>query len=178
MSTKSAPAAKAKRPAAPNSAAASAPKDRLIPSSDKAVIDSLDELLGGRPDLKRGAMFGCPGYFVGGKAVACVFGNELNLTVPPARVDELVQQEGFRRFAPGGRTMSGWVLLDQERVAALEPDSELLAEAIACARAKAVAALETTSKKVSKPASKPTTKVSKPANKPTTKKTTRRTARV
>lgn len=114
-------------------------------------------------------MFGCPGYFVGGKAVACVFGNELNLTVPPARVDELVQKEGFRRFAPGGRTMSGWVLLDQERVAALEPDSELLTEAVTCARAKAIAAGKT--------ANKPAKKTTGKAAKKTTGKPAKTTAR-
>lgn len=85
-------------------------------------------------------MFGCPGYFAGAKAVAVVFGDELNLTLPPDRIAALVAQPGYRRFEVGGRVMTGWVLVDQDRLAALAPDDPLLDAAIAWARAKATAA--------------------------------------
>ena len=108
-----------------------------IPGSDRAVVDALDELFGGRPDLRKGAMFGCPGYFVGAKAVACVFGSELNLTLPPDRIAALVQKPGYRLFQPMGRTMTGWVLIDQERLQSLDPQNDLLEAAVAYARSKA-----------------------------------------
>lgn len=120
---------------------------------DRAMVATLDELLGGHRDLRKGAMFGCPGYFAGTKAVACVFGDELCLTVPAARVDELVKKAGYRRFEARGRAMTGWVLVDQERASALAADDDLLAEAIAYARSKAL-----------KPAAKPRAKA-KPARK-------------
>lgn len=119
---------------------------------DHAVSAQLDELLGGRAGLRKGRMFGCPAYFVGTKAVACVFEDALNLTLPAPRIDELVRTPGFRRFEPHGRTMTGWVLIDQERLASIDASDELLDAAIAYARAKAEqptkrAALATTATK-------------------------------
>ncbi|HEY0713074.1 MAG TPA: hypothetical protein VGF45_10395 [Polyangia bacterium] len=128
------------KPAATARAAAPSPpgKRTLLPKFDRAVVDRLDELFGGRAQLRKGAMFGCPGYFLGTKAVACVFGNAINLTLPPARIDELVTTPGFRRFEAHGRVMNGWVLIDQERAESLEPDDPLFEAAIANAAAKAV----------------------------------------
>jgi hypothetical protein len=124
-------------------------KTKVIPKSDRAVVDLLDELFGGRSQLRKGAMFGCPGYFLGTKAVACVFGDAINLTLPPERITELVAHPGFRRFEPLGRVMSGWVLIDQERAGALDPDDDLLEAAIACAAAKAAKAPEKSRAKAS-----------------------------
>ncbi|HEY0708284.1 MAG TPA: hypothetical protein VGG33_15875 [Polyangia bacterium] len=117
--------------------AAATPKTIRIPGPDRAVVDLLDELLGGRAELRKGMMFGCPGYFIGTKAVASVFGNEVCMTLPPGQIEDLVRQPGFRRFEPmAGRTMSGWVLIDQERVGGFEPDDPRLDSAIAHARSK------------------------------------------
>jgi hypothetical protein len=108
---------------------------------DAGVAAVLDELLGGRRGLRKGKMFGCPAYFLGTKAVACVFEDALNLTLPPAKIDELVKTPGFRKFEPRrGRTMTGWVLIEQERLATLEASDELFEDAIAYARAKGASA--------------------------------------
>lgn len=108
-----------------------------IPDSDRAVIDGMDELFGDRPELRKGAMFGCPGYFLGTKAVACVYGDKLNLTLPQERIVPLLAKPGFTPFIAHGRAMSGWVLVDLERLSSMDRDDELLTAAIAHARSKA-----------------------------------------
>jgi hypothetical protein len=106
---------------------------------DPAVQAALDRAFGGRPDLRTGQMFGCPGYFVGAKSVACVFGGEGCLTLPAPEVEKLVGQPGYRKFEARGRTMTGWILLDRKRVEALAADRTLVEQAIAYARSKAAA---------------------------------------
>lgn len=123
--------AKAKTKAAPTKAA------MRMPPLDPEIISLLDETLSHHPDLRAGKMFGCPAYFVGAKAVGCVFGDEMSLTLPPAKIDELVARPGFRRFQARGRTMSGWILLDKKRAATLARDVTLVEQAIAYARSKA-----------------------------------------
>ena len=133
-----APKAKAPKPRGAKAQARAGGAHGGIPGPDRAVVDALDELLGGRRELRRGAMFGCPGYFLGAKAVACVFGSSLNLTLPADRVAALVVQPGYRPFVAGrGRAMSGWVLIDSARLEAMSPEDVLLEEAIAYARSKA-----------------------------------------
>ena len=101
----------------------------------------MEEALGGRPDLRAGKMFGCPGFFLGTKAVAVTFGEHVCLTLPQARVAELMLQPGFGPFiAAGARPMSGWVLIDPETFAALGPDTPLFDEAIAYVKVKAAKA--------------------------------------
>ena len=45
--------------------------------------------------LRKGAMFGCPGYFAGTKAVACVYGDTLSLTLPQDRIAVLLGLTGL-----------------------------------------------------------------------------------
>jgi hypothetical protein len=90
------------------------------------------------PKADAGAIFGCPGYFLGPKAVACVFGSEINITLPSARVAELVRTPGCRPFEARGRAMTGWMLVQPARLRALAEESDVLNEAIAYARSKLV----------------------------------------
>lgn len=83
------------------------------------------------------AMFGCPGFFCGAKAVAVVFGEDVTITLPAARVDAFVREEGYRQFLANGRKMSGWMLIDPEQMSRLGPDAGLFDEAVAYARSKA-----------------------------------------
>jgi hypothetical protein len=140
--------AKVKAKATPTTAAKAAVKTRAKPKAtaksrgmgvgppDPAVREALDRALGSHPELRTGQMFGCPGYFLGAKAVACVFGGEGCLTLPALEVAALVQQPGYRLFQAGGRTMTGWVLLDSARVDALATDGTLIDHAIEYARSK------------------------------------------
>ena len=107
-----------------------------IPRGDSATIALLDEALAGRPELRRGQMFGCPGFFLGTKAVATVFGEDVTITLPPERVQALVKESGYRPFIAAGRAMSGWMLIDQEQLQRLGTDASLFDEAIAYAAAK------------------------------------------
>ena len=116
---------------------ASGPPMRM-PPVDPAATAALEEVLGGRAELRAGKMFGCPGFFLGAKAVACVFGADVCLTLPPAEIDRLVSNPAFRRFQPRGRTMSGWVLVEPEEAMA-DSSRPLFEQAIAYARAKAIA---------------------------------------
>lgn len=115
-------------------------KKTKIPPVDRATWALLEEAFGARSGLRAGQMFGCPGFFLGTKAVAVTFGEHVTLTLPPARVEELVREPGYAPFIAGGGPMSGWVLIDTERFAALGTDAELFEEAIAYVRVKAARA--------------------------------------
>ncbi len=124
----------AKKPAAKKPAGGAAMR---LPPPDPAVVAALDGVLAGRPDLRPGKMFGCPGYFAGAKAVASVLGADISLTLPLDEIEQRLTQPGFRRFQAFGRTMSGWILLDKAHVATLTRDPSLIEHAVAHARSKA-----------------------------------------
>jgi hypothetical protein len=131
-----------KRTAAKKTPAA---KKFRMPPNDPATEAALDRVLGTHPQLRPGKMFGCPGYFVGRKAVACVFGDEVCVTLPPAEIDKLVEKPGYRRFQPMGRTMSGWVMLERRHVT-IPRNQPLFERAIDYALAKAEAQAQAGSK--------------------------------
>lgn len=108
----------------------------LIPKSAPAAVTRLERVTEGRPDLRAGKMFGCAAVFRGKRAVLCVFGDALVLTLPDAKVEALVATPGYQRFMPGGRIMRGWVMLDARRADALAPQGSLLDDGIAYAEAK------------------------------------------
>ena len=109
-----------------------------IPKPDRATVALLDEALGDRHELRRGQMFGCPGFFLGTKAVAVLFGDDVTVTLPQARVEELIEERGYRPFvAARGRAMRGWALVSQEQLSELGPDASLWDEAIAHVKEKA-----------------------------------------
>lgn len=113
----------------------------------KAVIDAV---FGGRAGLRTGSMFGCPGWFVGSTAIVCVRGDDALLTLPQPRIDELVGKAGYALFQAMGRTMNGWLVLDEKRVRELAKNDALVDEAIAHARAKAKAKAKATTKTAKK----------------------------
>src|SRR4051794_30286962 len=89
------------------------------------VKDVVDMVFGGRAGLRTGNMFGCPGWFTGTTAVVCVRGDDTLLTLPQPRIDELVKKVGYDPFEAMGRTMSGWVMLDEKRVTELAKNDAL-----------------------------------------------------
>lgn len=118
-------------------------KSSASPTSRKPtnprVKEVVDAVFGGRAGLRTGSMFGCPGWFAGSTAVVCVRGDDTLLTLPQPRIDELVKKAGYALFEAMGRTMSGWLMLDEERVRELAKNDALAEEAIAHALAKAKA---------------------------------------
>jgi|GEM_PF-6417923 len=131
----------------PSPKASAAPQKFKVPPADRATLALLEEAFAGRPELRSGKMFGCPGFFCGAKAVATVFGEDVSITLPPARVDALVKEEGYRPFLPGGRKMSGWMLIDPDQMSRLGNDAAMFDEAVAYARSKAVAVKKPPAKK-------------------------------
>ncbi len=111
--------------------------------TNPAVKELVDSAFAGRAGLRTGNMFGCPGWFVGSTAVVCVRGDDALLTLPQARIDELVKKAGYAPFEAMGRTMSGWLMLDPKRVKELAKNEALVDEAITHARAKAKAKAKT-----------------------------------
>lgn len=111
-----------------------------VPPPDRATLALLEESLGQRSDLRPGKMFGCPGFFLATKAVAVVFGDRVSMTLPPERIAKLIEHEGYEPFVAGGRTMSGWVLIDVERFSSLSPEAPLFDEAVAYVKQKAARA--------------------------------------
>lgn len=116
------------RPAAKKKASSKQPQ----PSAETKAL--MDLLLGERDGIRTGSMFGCPGYFVGKRAVGCVYGEDAMLTFPKERAEALCQKRGFRVFEVMGRKMGGWVLMDRSTLKAHA--KELVPEAMACAKAK------------------------------------------
>ncbi len=130
----------AKRTSNPPASKPPAEKKVQIPPLDRATWALLEEALGERAELRPGKMFGCPGFFWGTKAVAVTFGDCVSITLPPERVAELVKEPGYAPFVAAGRPMSGWMLIDTERFAALGSDAPVFDEAIAYVKVKAAKA--------------------------------------
>ncbi|MDX2024691.1 MAG: hypothetical protein SF187_30895 [Deltaproteobacteria bacterium] len=123
----------------------------VIPPADKATHALLSEALADRPLLRPGKMFGCPGFFLGTKAVAVLFGEDVCITLPQARVQTLIDTLGYRPFIAGGnRAMSGWALISPEQLTDLGSDSPLWDESIAYVKSKIDAAVKAKAAKASK----------------------------
>jgi hypothetical protein len=134
----------------PSPKATTAAAQFKVPPADRATLALLEEAFAGRPDLRSGKMFGCPGFFCGAKAVAVVFGEDVSITLPAARVDALVKDEGYRPFVAGGRKMSGWMLIDPDQMSRLGNDAPMFDEAVAYARSKALVVKKPPAKKAAR----------------------------
>lgn len=76
----------------------------------------LDSMLLGIPGVKPGKAFGYPGYYVGGKLFACVYGDGVSMKVPEGVREKLLAEKGVDYFMPMGRArMKEWVLIVKKR---------------------------------------------------------------
>ncbi|MGH9176665.1 MAG: hypothetical protein ACRD1H_20010 [Vicinamibacterales bacterium] len=104
----------------------------VMPGYREDVLVVLDELLDGRPDVRRGSMMGLPGYFTGKKMFACCFDEGIGVKLPVARVAALqAADDEIHPHMPGGRVMKEWVYIARDDVNAYRGDIDLLNEAIA-----------------------------------------------
>ena len=94
------------------------------------MAESLERALAGRNGARRGAMFGYPAFYAGGKLFACVFEDFVALKLPQDVVAALVTKPGFTPFRRMGRTMREWVTASSERVAGFERDPSLVLRAM------------------------------------------------
>ena len=78
--------------------------------------EALDAMLLEIPGVKAGKAFGYPGYYIGGKLFACVYGEGVALKVPREVRDSLLAGKGADYFEPMGRAkMKEWVLVTRKR---------------------------------------------------------------
>lgn len=90
----------------------------------KAVPDSL---LLGMPGVTGGTMFDCPGYFVGGKLFAVLYGDGVGIKVPAHIVDRLMNQTDIVPFQPYGRAkMREWVQINHANPTEYRKDLDIL----------------------------------------------------
>ena len=104
-------------------------------SHSSALREVVWLLLSVHADIRAGQMFGCPAFFLGRRMVACVYGDEVGIKLPSARVEELLVQPDIEPFRPYGKDkMREWVAL-RHRNEARNAVAGLLHEAVAYARA-------------------------------------------
>jgi TfoX/Sxy family transcriptional regulator of competence genes len=90
----------------------------------------LAEIIGEHPAVYPKKMFGRPGFFTGGKAFVCVLTEGITLKLPPATIASL-SDSAMRPFAPGGRSMTGWVEIRREPASEYMQDADLIQQSIA-----------------------------------------------
>jgi hypothetical protein len=100
------------------------------------VLAVLDDLFDGRPDVRRGKMFGFPAFSTGGKVFASVYGDGVSLKLPQATIDRLADDE-ITPFRPMGKTMGGWVLISRPEAESYAGDAALFEASIALVAAQA-----------------------------------------
>lgn len=72
------------------------------------VLAVLDDLFEGRPEVRRGKMFGLPAFSTGGKVFATVIGDGVALKLPLDTIARLDDDE-IAAFNVMGKAMTGWV---------------------------------------------------------------------
>jgi hypothetical protein len=90
----------------------------------------LDKMLLGLPGVRAGKMFGFPGYYVGPKLFACVYGQGVALKLPQSRAEELIGSRGIEPFFPLGRRMKEWVMIKRKRSGGLRQLEKLFHESV------------------------------------------------
>ena len=85
---------------------------------DEVLASRLRTLLEGEPGLTEQKMFGGLGFMLDGHMAVAVSGQGgLMVRVDPVTTEELVAHDGVARMEMGGRTMGGWLLVDDDVVA-------------------------------------------------------------
>lgn len=86
---------------------------------DRDLADRIRKLVEGVPALTEKEMFGGLAFLVAGNmAIAASGQGGLLVRVDPAESEALVVSAGARLFEMGGRTMRGWLSVDEAHVAA------------------------------------------------------------
>ena len=87
------------------------------------------------PELRSGAMFGCPTVFLGRRMLGCVYGASIGLKVPAELAARVLADGRVTPFQPYGKTtMREWIQIDGGRQA-LAAHRDLIAASVAYAQA-------------------------------------------
>ena len=94
----------------------------------KVVLDSflLDD-----PRVEPGKMYGHPAYYVSGKLFASLYREGVCVKVPAGLKEELVEREGIESFAPMGREMREWILINRAESEDYRNDRDIFMDSIA-----------------------------------------------
>jgi hypothetical protein len=90
----------------------------------------LDDLLLQIPGVTAKKMFGCPSYFIAGKAFVSVFGDGVAIKLPKDQMDAVLKRSDAKPFAPGGMPMGGWVLITHKNSADYRGELGLMNNAV------------------------------------------------
>ncbi|MGE3270096.1 MAG: TfoX/Sxy family protein [Chloroflexota bacterium] len=90
------------------------------------VLAAIGELLASRPEASPRAMFGHPGFAVGGKMFATLYDAGLAVKLPPEQVQEALMLPGVELFRPYGKAMREWVYIVHDDPEAYAGDLDLL----------------------------------------------------
>ena len=88
---------------------------------DRELAERIRALVGGEPAIAEKAMFGGLAFLVDGNmAVAASGQGGLLVRVDPAETDVLIAAPGVQLFEMGGRSMRGWVSVDDQQLQTTE----------------------------------------------------------
>jgi hypothetical protein len=111
-------------------------REREAPGFRDDVLAVLDDLFAGRPEVRRGKMFGLPAFSTGGKVFATVMGDGVALKLPQETIVRLADDE-IAPFQAMGKTMSGWVQIDRPEAERYRGDAALFETSIGYVAAQA-----------------------------------------
>ena len=104
-------------------------KEWEAPGHRDDVLAVLDDLFDGRPEVRRGKMFGLPAFSTGGKVFATVIGDGVALKLPPDTIKRLDDDE-IAPFNVMGKTMTGWVQISRPEADSYVADAPLFEASI------------------------------------------------
>ena len=119
-------------------AGAAAAKSRVwvSPGHREDVVAVLGDHFAGRPEVRRGKMFGFPAFSTGGKIFAIAFGDGIALKLPQETIGRLADDE-IAPFRPMGKSMGGWVQISRPEAESYEGDTGLFETSLAYVAAQA-----------------------------------------
>jgi hypothetical protein len=95
------------------------------------VLAAVTDLLAERPEVSPRAMFGHPGFAVGGKMLACLYNDGVAVKLPETIAQTATARPDVEPFRPYGKMMREWVLITHDDLSAYAGDMDLFEAAIA-----------------------------------------------
>jgi TfoX/Sxy family transcriptional regulator of competence genes len=95
------------------------------------VLATVSELLARWPGVTPMAMFGHPGFAVGGKLFAFLYDGGLALKISEERVQAAIARPHVTTLSAYGKTMRAWAYVEHDDPAAYDGDLDLIDAAIA-----------------------------------------------
>jgi len=94
------------------------------------VLAAVTALLAERPEVAPRAMFGHPGFAVGGKMFASLYDDGVAVKLPEATAQAAIARPDVEAFRPYGKSMREWVLIAHDDLSAYAGDIDLFEAAI------------------------------------------------